>query len=244
MNTYIRKLGRFISKIPLLGKLKPIALKIIKPMENKAKRKHLLSRGLKILQLFDETLSSNNIKYSLIFGTLLGAIREKGFIKHDLDIDVAVWNDVDHNLLYEVLNGIGFELIRSTMTDNGDFSREDTYMKDGVQIDIFFFYPYNESNLSYTTVYVPFSECQTIEESIQKRGGCMPIQLILPVSKETTRVKFENLNLPVITNYIEFLEARYGKEWKIPDPTFVYPKMGDVKCKYRKDKITKITIWK
>ena len=47
--------------------------------------------GIKVLKAFDECLTSNGFTYTLAFGTMLGAIREQGFIPHDLDIDVAMW---------------------------------------------------------------------------------------------------------------------------------------------------------
>lgn len=35
-----------------------------------------------------ELLESQNIKFYLIYGTLLGAIREHSFISHDYDVDI------------------------------------------------------------------------------------------------------------------------------------------------------------
>lgn len=45
---------------------------------------------LDILNQFDEYCKINNLKYSLTFGTLLGAIRHKGYIPWDDDIDVMM----------------------------------------------------------------------------------------------------------------------------------------------------------
>ncbi len=47
----------------------------------------------KVFNLFKEfiyIMESNNLQYSLIYGTLLGCIREKGFIPWDDDIDIAI----------------------------------------------------------------------------------------------------------------------------------------------------------
>lgn len=46
-----------------------------------------------LLRIFDETCKQNNIKYSLHGGTLLGAVREKGFIPWDDDADVSMTRD-------------------------------------------------------------------------------------------------------------------------------------------------------
>ena len=52
----------------------------------------------------------NGYKYSLAFGTMLGAVREHGFIGHDLDIDVFVRIEDFNKNLIDCLKKAGFIL--------------------------------------------------------------------------------------------------------------------------------------
>lgn len=55
--------------------------------------------ALGALVYFDKVCREHNIKYSLNGGTLLGAIRHKGFIPWDDDVDVMLLRDENEKLL-------------------------------------------------------------------------------------------------------------------------------------------------
>ena len=75
-------------------------------------RKYQMAQ-LKLLDYFDNVCREMHLTYFLVFGTLLGAIRHKGFIPWDADIDVAMYRtdyeafhsyfikQPDPNLFYE-----------------------------------------------------------------------------------------------------------------------------------------------
>ena len=58
---------------------------------------------VKTLESIDKCCRENNIKYSLCWGTMIGAIRHHGFIPWDDDIDVMMPRD-DYNRFLEVYN--------------------------------------------------------------------------------------------------------------------------------------------
>ena len=59
---------------------------------------------LKLLKAFHSFCSQNNIRYSLAYGSLLGAIRHRGFIPWDDDLDVFVDRN-NYNHLIDALKG-------------------------------------------------------------------------------------------------------------------------------------------
>ena len=54
------------------------------------KTKELWAVELDLLNEFDRVCNKHNLKYIIDYGTLLGAIRHKGFIPWDVDIDVSM----------------------------------------------------------------------------------------------------------------------------------------------------------
>ncbi len=109
----------------------------------------------KLLEMFvwlTEYLDKNNIRYYMICGTMLGAVRHKGFIPWDDDIDIALPRK-DYDRFLELLkNPVDGYVVESYRSGNKDFRYSSTKFYDinttlieqkkkkikrGVYIDIF-----------------------------------------------------------------------------------------------------------
>ena len=102
----IETIKNILSKLGLFNIVRTMVKKPFNSIRSYFFRKNVLKTFQKLLSILEE----EKIEAFLVFGTLLGAIREKGFIKHDLDLDFGVWEDNDFLKLRECLEAKGFYL--------------------------------------------------------------------------------------------------------------------------------------
>lgn len=221
---------KFITELGLKSFIKPIYHNFwVKP--RKARRvKKFQKSALPVLEHFDQTMSQNGFNYCLIFGSLLGAVREKGFLKHDDDVDVAMWNADWSPKMRHILESNGFKLVHSFLVDNGKSGREETYKYGDIQIDIFYFYEAIDE-YPYTCVFGYQSDTGSHEESTAKYGGSVVLRYQMPLSKKFHYANFETIKLPVPENPEKDLACTYGEDFMIPKPNWI----GGSYKKYRTD---------
>lgn len=105
---------------------------------------------LDILKKFDKICKENNLEYSLAYGTMIGAVRHKGFIPWDDDIDVYMKREDYERLLSLRYNDDNYEIkcyrysddyyyLYSKMIDKSTYLEESWRAEKnmGVYIDIF-----------------------------------------------------------------------------------------------------------
>ena len=64
-------------------------------------KRRLWDTEKEILDVVHRVCAENNLKYSLAWGTLIGAVRHKGFIPWDDDVDIMMPRE-DYNKLLEI----------------------------------------------------------------------------------------------------------------------------------------------
>lgn len=145
--------------------------------------------SLRNLLLFRELMESEGISFSLAFGTLLGAIREKDFISHDEDIDLIILDEERNKFLDTLfkLKELGFQVAR--YDSRGLLS----IIKDNEYIDLYFFSSYNE-----------------------KYRYCCGIIIPKYFLDDLIWFDFKGMKFQIIRKYEEYLKFEYGKNWKVP----------------------------
>ena len=141
------------------------------------------------LLLFKTILDNANIEFFLLYGTVLGAIRENDFIEYDTDTDTGIFEEDREKLLKAIpkLLDNGFELIRTKVPDDlVTFMRNDEY----IDIGIF---------------------------SLQKGYYTYQNNLIDKYFLDTLEsVNFLGETFLVPSKTELYLEKNYGKDWKTP----------------------------
>lgn len=213
-----------IAKIPMAKSiLKPLYYPFKKKIErnlNEAFRVH----ALELLENFDKCMNELGVQYTLIFGSLLGAIREKGFIGHDLDIDVAIFYEDRSEFLISLLKEYGFKLNHRFAIENGELGCEESFLfkETGVSIDIFYIHPaINE--YPYVCCWNYAEGCVTYQESMRKFGYVTPRRIELPFNREFIRVDFETIKVNISANAHLLCEYSYGPDYMIPNPNYKVP---------------------
>jgi phosphorylcholine metabolism protein LicD len=199
---------------------KRLLLKIYRPtigkiLENK-RNKIFKKEGQRALFEMDKVFNELKIEYWLEFGTMLGAVREKDFISHDLDIDLGCFlqDYIEGN--EKIFNKYGFKKVREFMIDDGKYGREETYRYNKVDIDIFYFSL--DDNYMYCHTFAPLPN-KSRDTTIKELGGLLVRELSYPY-KGFKKIDFLNKKFLIPANICEHLSASYGANYMIKDENY------------------------
>lgn len=228
----LMEIAHQVARIPGMKPLLKPMYYLYKDRIKKNRNQIFQKKALEIFREFDKILVKNAVHYSAFAGTLLGAVREKGFIKHDCDIDICIWYRDYSPKIQQILENGGFKLTRRFEVASGSKASEETYHKDGIDVDIFYIYS-DENYPSYQCDFGCVDGTASHQESMEKYGHVKVRRIEFPISYEVIRAPFENIEINIISNADEWLKARYGSDYMIPNPKFHdmgnNPKMFDWK---------------
>lgn len=200
------KLRRFKSLQRLYSRVKVA-------MIERQNRANLHKHGYKLLEEITNALSRSNLNVFCAFGTLLGFIRDNGFIESDDDIDMGIIKDGTFSwcALENCLSSIGMKKTRQFELD-GEIT-EQTYTKYGVGVD-FFLYRENKGCMTANVYWIDEGRAYARE------GGHSVMYRDCPSIPGVEVIKKREINIPIPMNYKEYLVANYGENWEIPDPAY------------------------
>lgn len=132
-------------------------------MDDEALREDVRKVQLSILIKIDEVCENNNLRYYLAFGTCLGALRHKGFIPWDDDIDILMpYSDAKKLLLLQSQFGEKY-FVQSKETDPDyrsiamrvrdcdttciEEDEVDLHINKGIYVDIYPFYEASDNRM-------------------------------------------------------------------------------------------------
>ncbi len=188
--------------------------KLVKCVKKRIASTRLHLFGIEALKIIDEVSSIEKVNYWLTCGSLLGAYREHGFIKHDDDIDIGILSECINKSFIERLINNGFVLGNIKETSDNKYKMVSFKFKK-VSIDFYGFTFDNNQKTHVTGFWSLPLEGKTYYESSLKNKFC--VCLIHHKFDEIIRVPFKSIQVPVLKNTPEVLEGLYGPSFMKPD---------------------------
>ena len=136
---------------------------------------------------FRRVIQKTHIRWGILYGTLLGAIREKNFILHDEDTDIYIYDEDRLSLLALLfeLDDLGFRVVRYEESLLS-IMRNDDY------IDLYFF--------------------RTTYRGRRSADLFIPAKFF----NSTESIELFGVDFPTLSNPIDFLVYTYGSNWMVP----------------------------
>ncbi len=201
--------------------LRPIVRALIWPFVNKRRKKEkearhsdFLHNGQDLLARFNSAMKNAGIDYWLDFGTLLGAYREHGLIKHDMDFDVGAFY-ADRKNIEKTLLDAGFRLIRQLeVVGRPELGFEQTYEYKGVPIDVFYYHIHADEATMH---------CNSFSCSANDYHLFQVKEITFPYTG-FAKMKFLGETVSVPKDCVAHLKVPYGENFMTPDPHYDYRK--------------------
>lgn len=182
--------------------------------EKYLKRKSQLIKdvGPIAIKKFHEIARAEGCDYWLFWGSLLGAYRDKGFIKHDDDIDIGMFDsDITVNLVEKMIDN-GFKVVWTIVDKDfiGGYHLACTFSE--VKFDIYSFHKDTKRNIN--TVFCPLPYNDTIVRESAIMTNIMHIEM--ESWNHLNEIPFEGVKTFIPDNADKILRTLYGDDYMVP----------------------------
>ncbi len=219
---YPHVFDRILRRILLLAqvhKLVELTFRICKLEFNKSldidalRTKFLHENGKRVLQDLDAIFRKHKIVYWVDAGTLLGIMRDKAFVKDDMDMDIAVLCD-DSEYVYQLLKENGYIVTCCFLYPYNSkvLLKIEKYR---ITIDIEFFQVEEKTGcLFYNEPMYPLSAHAKPERDNQ--WAILQHRFSSHVPGAVMRHVFDDIEVNIPKKWEQYLEVYYGKAWGTP----------------------------
>ena len=166
--------------------------------------------ALRAFREANDALGSVGVKYWADCGTLLGMVRDKRIMRHDLDIDFSCWSPERHEEIQAAMEDAGFHLHHTYGTPEHGF--EQAFKRGSIKVDVFYFYP---GTVRFGEIVVDEALCWQGSWYREKGQWKLIVSEFdhLIVARQRKRT-FNGVSVPVPVQPIAMLVARYGPKWR------------------------------
>lgn len=179
------------------------------------RRKRLHKHGYGALSRLHELLTKNSIAYHCEAGTLLGLVRDGGFIKHDDDIDICVPpGRIPMSGVLKVFINAGYKVVQC-LEYEGRLSEFTVRDLTGIPIDIFTCRFNSDEPGKMYQMFPRWSPTRSYPNA--RANHLLEFEYVRPTGTKVIKVHGAETVIP--ENFAEVLDSEFGP-WRVPDPSF------------------------
>lgn len=175
--------------------------------------KYLNTKGVALIKNLLTDIAQAPQPTFAVYGTLLGIIRENGFIPHDCDVDFGVLTkNQPLSIIKNYLESKGYRISRAFILDNE--LTEFSILIGKINVDFFAYC--NRDNLGFGTYDFFNLKDSPLPQENQTRVAyltCSPIT-------ELTTYTVDNVVFNIPQNAERYLAETYTADWRIPNPNW------------------------
>lgn len=194
----------------------PCLQKIWRAYRIPQRRRLLRKHGPAVVARMHHLLSEHKVRYYCDGGTLLGFIREQGFLAHDDDIDISIVpGTATPKEVLEIFMDAGYGFIHGFDYEGRilEFSVMDS---SGVSIDVYFWHEKSKADgmlHGYQPIFDPARDYPN-----ERANTLVQYDFAAPTGIKTLSVAGFQASVP--ENAEAVLASEYGPNWKVPDAKF------------------------